>query len=122
MTDFDPNLDPNLYQALLEVSEAISTHQDLPSLFRDLRQRLHAVVPYDGVLVLLYDEARDVMREYLLESELALTNGLPRELPAEGTPGGWVCHTQEPMFVADAARETRFQEMNRQVAAIGVQS
>lgn len=118
MTDFDLNF----YQALLEVSEAISTHQDLPSLFRDLRQRLHAVVPYDGVIVLLYDEARGMMREYLLESELALTNGLPRELPAEGTPGGWVCHTQEPMFVTDAARETRFLEMNQRVAAIGVKS
>lgn len=118
MTDFDLNL----YQALLEVSEAISAHQDLPSLFRDLRQRLHAVVPYDGVIVLLYDEARDYMREYFLESELALTNGLPRELPAEGTPGGWVCHTQEPMFVTDATRETRFLEMNQRVAAIGVKS
>ena len=118
MTDFDLNL----YQALLEVSEAISTHQDLRSLFRDLRQRLRAVVPYDGVLVLLYDEERDYMREYFLESELDVTAGLPRELPAQGTPGGWVCHHQEPMFVADVAREARFQEMNRRVAAIGVNS
>lgn len=110
------------YQALLEVSEAISAHHDLLSLFKDLRQRLHTVVPYNGVIVLLYDEERDVMRQYLLEAELDRDLLLPHELPAKEAPGGWVCHTQEPMFVADAAQEVRFRDMNQMVAASGVKS
>ena len=110
------------YQALLRIAEALASQQTLPDLLRELRVQLREVVPYNGVIVLLYDEARDLMREYLLESELGLTNGLPRELPAEGTPGGWVCHTQEPFFVSDTLQEPRFREMNLMVAETGVRS
>src|SRR3989442_633267 len=55
------------YQALLEVSEAIAVHRDLPSLFHDLVQRLHHVVNFEYMRLLLHDPERDVMRLHTLE-------------------------------------------------------
>src|SRR2546425_92482 len=50
------------YQALLEVSEAIAVHRDLSELFRDLAKRLHRVVLFDHMRLLLYDPERHTMR------------------------------------------------------------
>jgi formate hydrogenlyase transcriptional activator len=51
----DPAADARLRQtqALLGVTESITRHGDLPALFRDLARRLHPVVPFDFLLVLL---------------------------------------------------------------------
>ncbi len=116
------NFDVTRYQVLLEVLQAISTRRDLPSLFKDLKHHLQAVVPYDVIIILLYDAERDVMQEYLLESYVTGGLNMPSELPAAETLGGWVCNTREPIFVADVAHEPRFQMTNQLVTANGVKS
>ena len=42
-------------EALLEVSEAIAQHRDLAELFHDLSERLHGVVEFDYLNLLLFD-------------------------------------------------------------------
>jgi transcriptional regulator with GAF, ATPase, and Fis domain len=43
------------YQALLEISEAIASHQELDQLFTDLTPRLHRVVQFDFANLILYE-------------------------------------------------------------------
>ncbi|HET6142589.1 MAG TPA: hypothetical protein VFE02_03720, partial [Candidatus Acidoferrales bacterium] len=57
------------HQALLEVAEAIAQHRDLGELFHDLAERLHRVVEFDYLNLILYDPKRNVMRLHILESE-----------------------------------------------------
>ncbi len=54
------------YQALLRVSEAIAAHRDLSVLFHDLANRLHRVVKFEYMRLLLHDPDRNVMRFHLL--------------------------------------------------------
>src|SRR5258707_14280613 len=56
-------------EALLEVSEAIAQQRDLPALFHDLAERLHSVVDFDFLTLILYDAARNVMRLHIFETE-----------------------------------------------------
>src|SRR6266851_1732226 len=49
-------------EALLEVSEAIAQQRDLPALFHELAQRLHSVVDFDFLTLMLYDAARNSIR------------------------------------------------------------
>src|SRR5437899_12280475 len=45
-------------QALLEVAEAIALHRDLGELFHDLAGRLHRVVQFDYLNLVLHDTAQ----------------------------------------------------------------
>src|SRR5437879_12065968 len=87
------------YQALLEVSEAIAVHRDLPSLFHDLVQRLHHVVNFEYMRLLLHDPERDVMRLHTLETTEQKCDVLGcQELPVDRSPGGWVWqHHDRPL-------------------------
>ena len=70
------------HQALLEVAEAISQHRDLGELFHELAERLHRVVDFEYLNLILHDPARNVMRLHILESEM------PRKYPpGNGIPG-----------------------------------
>src|SRR5260370_33309688 len=53
-------------EALLEVSEAIAQQRDLRALFHDLATRLHFVVEFDFLTLILYDPVRNVMRLHFL--------------------------------------------------------
>lgn len=56
------------YQVLLEVAEAIAVHRDLGDLFHDLAGRLHRVVQFDYLNLILHDAKRNVMRLHTLEA------------------------------------------------------
>src|SRR5437879_3436079 len=97
------------YQALLEVSEAIAVHRDLPSLFHDLVERLHHVVNFEYMRLLLHDPERDVMRLHTLETPNQSCDALGcQELPVAESPGGWVWQHQQPLLVSDVEKESRF--------------
>ena len=111
------------YQALLEVSEAIAVHRDLPSLFHDLVQRLHHVVNFEYMRLLLHDPERDVMRLHTLEMPDQSCDVLGcQELPVAESPGGWVWQHQQPLLVSDVEKETRFPRVTEVMRQQGVKS
>ena len=69
------------HQALLEVAEAISQHRDLGELFHELAERLHRVVDFDYLNLILHDPARNVMRLHILESEMPRNTRLGTRIP-----------------------------------------
>ena len=95
-------------EALLEVSEAIAQQRDLPALFHDLAGRLHSVIEFDFLTLVLHDPVRKVMRLHILETRIPTEKAAGMETPIEGHPSGWVWETQQPLVIADVAEETRF--------------
>src|SRR6058998_1540095 len=110
------------YQALLEVEEAISVHRDLSELFRDLAKRLHHVVLFDHMRLLLYDPERQTMRLHVLETPQASELPPCSELPVDESPGGWVWQSQQPLVIPRVEDETRFPKVTPCMRELGVRS
>ncbi len=96
------------YQALLEVAEAISIHRDLPALFHDLADRLHQVVRFDYLILVLYDAVQNAMRLHLLETSEPRLPGPDGPIPLDRTPSGLVWQTQQPLVIEHVEREGRW--------------
>ncbi len=111
-----------LHQALLEVAEAISQHRDLGELFHELAARLHRVVEFDYLSLILHDAARNVMRLHILEAELPRTVRAGLEFPVSETPSGMVWETQQPFILNDTEEELRFPALLQILRENGVRS
>src|SRR5271157_1464466 len=82
------------YRALLEISESIATHRDLPALFHAIAERLHRLVAFDFIGLTLPDSDRNTVRIHVLESSL------PTQVI--------VWKQQKALVVSDLEFETRF--------------
>ena len=109
-------------EALLAVSEAIAQKRDLPALFHDLAERLHSVVDFDFLTLVLHDPALNVMRLHILETRVATDKRAGQESPIEGTPSGWVWQSQESYVVSDLSEETCYLEFKENLLSFGVHS
>lgn len=109
------------YQTLLEVSESIVSHRDLTELFHDLAPRLHRVIDFDFINLILHEPERNVMVSNVLETPDPNYTCPSGECPME-TPGGWVWQTQQPWVVSQLASETRFGDCSRWLNEHGMQS
>src|SRR5277367_5932661 len=110
-------------EALLEVAESIAQHRDLAALFHDLAERLHSVVDFDFLTLVLHDAVRNVMRLHILETRLpqpAKRTGT--ESPIEGNPSGWVWQSQQPFVVTDTEDDPRFPDFLQRLREVGVRS
>src|SRR5262245_37788193 len=107
---------------LVEVSEAIATHRDLTSLFRDLAQRLPAIVSFEIIALFLHDPEKDVMRIQMLGGPDGdkIPPGL--EVPMDASFSGRVFRTQEPEVVGSLDEARRFPTAARLSQEIGVES
>jgi formate hydrogenlyase transcriptional activator len=102
------------YQSLLDVSQAILQHRDLAELFRDLSNRLHAVLRFDFLNLILHDPTRNIMRIHILETTTGSTPDVPDlEYPLDASPSGWVFLQQKPLIIADVQREDRWPSIMR---------
>jgi formate hydrogenlyase transcriptional activator len=109
------------YQALLEISEAIASHQELDQLFTDLTPRLHRVVQFDFANLILYEPTRKAFKSHVLETPDPAYICPPGECPME-TPGGWVWQTQQPWVVSRLAEDKKFPDLSNWLCDRGVQS
>jgi len=109
-------------EALLEVSEAIAQQRDLPALFHDLAERLHSVVDFDFLTLILHDPVRNVMRLHVLETRIPSEKPTGTEAPVENNPSGWVWQTQQPFVVSDTDEETRFPDFLKRFREHNVRS
>ncbi len=96
------------YRALLEISESIATHRDLPALFHAIAQRLHRLVTFDFIGLMLPDTDRKTVRLQVLESSLPTEVKEGFEFPIEEPTHEMVWEQQEAVVVADLEIETRF--------------
>src|SRR5580692_5593135 len=110
------------YRALLEVSSAITSHRTLEELFSDLAHRLHPIVDFNYLSVLLYDSARNVMRVHILESDGPDSVRLGMEFSIAESPSGWVWANQQPLVVDDLDRDLRFTRPIKLLREQGVRS
>jgi formate hydrogenlyase transcriptional activator len=109
-------------EALLEVAESIAQHRDLAALFHDLAERLHCVVDFDFLTLVLHDPARNVMRLHILETRLPTSGKIGSETPMDGHPAGWVWQSQQPFVVTDTEEDQRFPEFLQRLREVGIRS
>ncbi len=110
------------YEALLQVSEAISLHRDLSVLLHDLAQRLHAVVDFDFIKLVLHDDVKAVMRLHILETRHGGANTTEIECSIDESPGGMAWKIQQPVLVQHLDQETRFPKVMELLRREGIQS
>lgn len=109
-------------EALLEVSEAIAQQRDLPALFHDLAARLHSVIDFDFLTLVLHDPVKNVMRLHVLETDIPVEKQTGAEVAMEDSPSGWVWQNQQPYVIDDLDRETRFPEFIQRLRGYNVRS
>ena len=110
------------YLALLEVSSAIASHRTLEELFTDLAYRLHPIIDFNYLSVLLYDSVRNVMRVHILESDGADSVRPGMEFSMDESPSAWVWQNQQPLVLDDLAHEIRFTRPIKLMQEHGVRS
>jgi formate hydrogenlyase transcriptional activator len=110
------------YRALLDVSEKIAAHRDLPALFHDLAGTLHRLVHFDYLNLVLYDPLRNRVRLHVLETSELTPVASDRDFAVDESPSGWVVKNQRPLVVADIEKETRFPEVIDLMRQAGVRS
>ncbi len=111
-----------LYVTLLEVSEAIASHRDLQALMHDLAPRLHGLVDFDGLALILAGAEGKTMCLHVLQAADAKAIRAGIEFPAEETPAGFVLESQQPLLVADLEQESRFPRITAMLRADGIRS
>src|SRR5258708_5725374 len=109
-------------EALLEVGEAIAQQRDLPALFHDLAARLHTVIDFDFLTLVLHDPAKNVMRLHVLETRIPSEKPTGSESAVEGHPWGWVWQPQQPFVFSDIEEEARFPDFLQRMREHGSRS
>jgi formate hydrogenlyase transcriptional activator len=103
------------YRALLAVADAIISHRDLQALFHDLAARLHHVVRFDYLMLVLHDGATNSMRLHLLETAEPASVHPGKLTPVDESPSGLVWQTQQPLCIADLMQENRWPRLQEEV-------
>lgn len=95
------------HQVLLEVSEFIALHRELPALFHALAECLPRIVSFESLWLVLHDSERNTMRLHIHETRTRVDfNVVERSI--EDSPSGLVWQTQQPLVVPSIENETRF--------------
>jgi formate hydrogenlyase transcriptional activator len=110
------------FEALLEVSETIAQQRDLKLLFHELSNRLHAVLQFDFLGLILHDPARGTMRLHILETHDPIPQEGPEEMPVANSPSGWVFENQEIFLTQDTSKDARYPHFMKKLQAVGVHS
>ena len=108
------------FEALLEVSEAIAQQHDLKALFHELSERLHAVLQFDFLALVLHDPAANSMRLHILETPEPHEASPAMEFPLESTPSGWVWQNQQPFVTLDTSKDARYPDFMQRLQEEGV--
>ena len=108
------------FEALLEVSEAIAQQHDLKALFHQLAVRLHSVLQFDFLGLVLHDPSKNTMRLHVLETRESTDPPPSHELSIEDSPAGWVWQDQQPFVSLDTAKDARYPSFMQRLQDVGV--
>jgi formate hydrogenlyase transcriptional activator len=117
-----PHIPAEQCLTLNEVSRIIASRRNLSDLFHDLAERLHRLLDFSYLSVMLYDPAKHVMRLHNLESSPRGPLRPGAEFAVEDIPSGWVWQHQEPLVISDLERETRFPRARQALREYGLGS
>ncbi len=108
------------FEALLEVSETIAQQHDLKALFHELAQRLHSVLQFDFLGLVLHDPSKNTMRLHVLETRESTDPPPSNELSVEDSPAGWVWQNQQSFVSLDTAKDARYPLFMQRLQDAGV--
>src|SRR6266478_3530605 len=110
------------YQTLLAISTAIVSHRDLSALFHELAGRLHPVVRFDNLALLLHEAEVNTLRLHVLERLGPTLPSAPVSLPVGEVPAGLVFESQQPFILSNVAEDKRWPRLQELARPYGVQS
>jgi formate hydrogenlyase transcriptional activator len=110
------------YRALLQVSESVASHRDLPELFRSLAALLHRLVTFDFICLTLPEMGRGIVRLHVLESSLPTQIQLGLEIPMAENVRQLVWENQQPLVISHLEHDERFPIVSNLLRQDGVQS
>jgi formate hydrogenlyase transcriptional activator len=110
------------YEALLHVLQRLTAQRDPKALLRVLASELRHVVTFDGIAIVLYDEATSEVHLQMFEIVNQPSVVLPSDLPPEETMSSWVYQHQQPLVIPCVDTETRFPRMMALLQQYGMQS
>jgi formate hydrogenlyase transcriptional activator len=107
-------------EALLEVTETIAQQRDLKALFHDLAERLHGVLAFDFLALVLHEPSNNTMRLHILETHDPVEPKPHSEFPVDDVPAGWVWQNQQPFVTLDSSKDTRYPDFMQRLQDAGV--
>jgi formate hydrogenlyase transcriptional activator len=108
------------YRALFAVSQAIVSHRDLSALFHELAGRLHEVVRFDYLALVLHDVASGALHLHVLEPPNPAASAEPEA--DDDTPARTVWETQEPQIISNIAELDRWPGFVERARSFEIQS
>jgi formate hydrogenlyase transcriptional activator len=93
---------------LNDVARIIASRRMLSDLFHDLAERLHHLLDFSYLGVMLYDAAQHALQLHMLESAAPGPLRPGAAFAVEDIPSGWVWRHQQPLVIGDLEQETRF--------------
>ena len=108
------------FEALLEVSETIAQQHELKALFHELAERLHSVLQFDFLGLVLHNPSKNTMRLHVLETRDNMDPPPADELSLDDSPAGWVWQNQQPIVSLDTAKDARYPLFMQRVQSVGV--
>ena len=112
---------PEKWRALLEVSRIIVSQENLSELLHDLAGRLHSLLDFCYLSVVLHDPARNVMRLHTLETPAPkLEPGT--EFAMDESSSAWVWQHQQPLIIGDTQQYPQFRWSMQRFLSHGARS
>jgi formate hydrogenlyase transcriptional activator len=108
--------------AVWDIAIAIASHTDLSELFHVLAERLHKLLDFHYLSVVLHDPQRDLMWLHILDSSSTFSIREGMEFGVEESPAGWAWQHQKPVIIRDTDREKRFPRIVNLLRQEGISS
>ncbi len=109
--------------ALLEINNAIIANLDRQSLFSAIAQSLSRIVPFDRILLTLYDAEKDVFRVSAVEGQPSVSQfcRIASEISRMGSHLGWIADHKRFLLRGDLEKEQEF-AVEQKILADGMRS
>src|SRR6185503_9695154 len=122
-TSHDPMPLVERFQALLDVTEAITACRAPEELFSGLAGQLQRIFHFDflGLVVLRPERGVPTLR-FLEATDKVLTPRSDWTVDGDDNPSAWVIETQQTLIVADTSAETRWRRAIAEFRDLGVAS
>lgn len=91
-----------------ELSSTVNSSLSIGTVFRIMLSELRKLIEYDRASLLLYNEKRENLLIFALDTEMKTVLPKGMRAPLDGTSAGWVIRNNRPWINRDLASEIRF--------------